>query len=226
MRTARTPVALAKVVTTMFTEFDAAGLPPLAAEKVVLWALDFSDTGQSYGSSSGSMAFASRQPTLPVWHVEHGGILPKGEHARQEARRYGRGKIRSSAAACGRDAVWMQRLPEKMTGYNMMYLDDLLGATFLTAGQQPRAAHRTSATLSGIESRPQAHQRLCAQRFRQAGWAIAVRATHGRGRIRGYHRNTCVSQNAQYCSMRCSVCNTAVCAIPDPMQVCAIHAIL
>eukprot|EP00966_Prymnesium_polylepis_P004260 97373-Prymnesium_polylepis.1 len=64
--------------------------------------------------------------------------------------------------------VWMQRLAEKMAGYNMMYLNDLLGATFLTAGQQPRAAHRTSATLAGVESRPQAHQRLCAQRFRQA----------------------------------------------------------
>eukprot|EP00966_Prymnesium_polylepis_P120306 2780208-Prymnesium_polylepis.1 len=43
-----------------------------------------------------------------------------------------------------------------------------------STGQQLKAAHRTSATLAGVESRPQAHQRLCAQRFRQAGWAIAA----------------------------------------------------
>lgn len=181
MRTARTPEAIAKVLTTFLTEFDDAGLSPVVAEKIVLWALDLSDAYRMlavhwselwqqgfiwidgfrvnlrclFGTSS-MVGFFQRVSM----HVKRRGDM--------DARRYDR--VLPPAAST---RVWMQRLAERMAGFNMMYLDDMLGATFLAAGQRPVAAHRTSATLAGVESRPQAHQRLNAQRFRKGGWKIA-----------------------------------------------------
>ena len=182
MRTARTPEALAKVLTTLFAEFDAAGMPPAVAEKIILWALDLSDAYRMlavhwselwqqgfiwidgfrinlrclFGTSS--MVGYFQRVSM---HVKRRGDM--------DVMRYDR--MLPPAAST---RVWMQRLAEKMAGFNMMYLDDMLGASFLAVGQRPVTAHRTSATLAGVESRPQAHQRLCAQRFRRAGWKIAA----------------------------------------------------
>ena len=67
---------------------------------------------------------------------------------------------------------WMQRRGQRVAGYQMMYLDDALAAAFLAPGARLKGAHRTSATLAGVESTPQAHQRITAQTFRRAGWDV------------------------------------------------------
>ena len=69
---------------------------------------------------------------------------------------------------------WMQQRGEAVAGFNMMYIDDALAASVLAPGERLVGAHRTSATLAGVESRAQAHQRITRQCFREAGWPTAV----------------------------------------------------
>ena len=73
-----------------------------------------------------------------------------------------------------RSVDWMRARDAGQPGFQMMYLDDAMGASILAPGEPLRGAHRSSATLAGVESRAQADQRLACQQFRRAGWRVQL----------------------------------------------------
>ena len=73
-----------------------------------------------------------------------------------------------------RTVVWMERRGARQPGFQMMYLDDAMGSSILAPGERLHGAHRSSATLAGVESRAQAEQRLACQQFRRAGWRVQL----------------------------------------------------
>ena len=182
MRTARSPEALREIAGSLIETLAEHGIPWEVCERIILWAIDLSDAYRMiavHWSELWHQGFLWRDGFRCNYRCLFGAAHMVGFFQRVSLSIKERGERDASEydAALPPAATtqgWMRRLGRKLAGYSMMYLDDALGASFLAAQGRMRGAHRRSATLAGVESRPQAHQRLVSQRFKRAGWAIAV----------------------------------------------------
>jgi len=66
---------------------------------------------------------------------------------------------------------WMATRGERVAGYQMVYIDDILAASFV-AGDRPLRTQRRERTLAGVESRAQAQQRIARRACQRAGWQV------------------------------------------------------
>ena len=182
MRTARSPEALAEIIGGLLEALSQNGIPWDVCERVVLWALDLSDAYRMlavHWSELWQQGFIWRDGFRVNYRCLFGAAHMVGFFQRVSLTVKARGDMdmRAYDAALPpavSTQAWMRHLGQRLAGYSMVYIDDVLGASFLAPHARYRGAHRTSSTLAGVESRPQAHQRLAAQRFRRAGWAIAI----------------------------------------------------
>ena len=182
MRTARSPEALFDLVGHLLEAISDFGVPWEVCERVVLWALDLSDAYRMiavHWSELWHQGFIWKDGFRCNYRCLFGTSHMVGFFQRVSLSIKARGDRDMQAydamlPPAVTTQAWMHRLGQQLAGYSMMYLDDELGASFLAAGARLKGAHRTSSTLAGVESRPQAHQRLAAQRFKRSGWAIAA----------------------------------------------------
>ena len=182
MRTARSPGALAGTIGGFLEALSQNGIPWEVCERIVLWALDLSDAYRMlavHWSELWQQGFIWKDGFRVNYRCLFGAAHMVGFFQRVSLCVKARADmdIREYDAALPpavSTQAWMRHLGQRLAGYSMMYIDDALGASFLAPHARYRGAHRSSSTLAGVESRPQGHQRLTAQRFRRGGWAIAL----------------------------------------------------
>lgn len=159
-----------------------ASLSPAAAERVALWALDLSDAYRALGvhwSELPHQGFIWTDGARTNLRCLFGTAQMVGFFQRvslfvlataQELMAEYDAAVPVSRAT----AEWLRARKERVAGYQMVYIDDALAASILAPGERLVGAHRTSATLAGVESRAQAHQRLTRQQYVRAGWRVAL----------------------------------------------------
>ena len=182
MRTARSPEALEAIISQSLRELSKSSVPWEACERIVLWALDLSDAYRMvavHWSEHWQQGFIWADGFRVNYRCLFGAAHMVGFFQRISMQVKARGDedcamYDAMLPPAATTRAWMRHWAQRVAGYSMMYIDDALGASFLGVNSRMLGAHRTSATLGGVESRPQGHQRLRRQRFSRAGWRIAL----------------------------------------------------